>query len=114
MYTVVHERSKSGNRRNDNALWLCLQKLNALTLFSKILFHSKTGQFGGPILPKISEDIFEGYWGPAPCTMVSLGKLRLSLKDLAEQSRSPLFNALQGEQPSLPSSLQYEIGIQPN
>lgn len=84
-------------------------------------FISTTGQFGflhgcfttirAPIVPKISADIFEGYWAPWPCTMVSLGKLKLSLKDLAEQSRSPLFNALQGEQPNLPSSLQYEAGI---
>lgn len=62
----------------------------------------------------MSKDIFEGYWGPWPCTKVSLRKLKLSLKDLAEQSRSPLVNALQGEEPSLPSSLQYEIGIQSN
>lgn len=40
-----------------------------------------------------------------------LGKPQLSLKDLAEQSSSPLVNAPQGDEPSLPSSLQYEIGI---
>ena len=46
--------------------------------------------------------------------MVSLGKPKFPLKDLAEQSSSPLVNAPQGDEPSLPSSLQYEIGIQPN
>lgn len=40
------------------------------------------------VLPKMSKDIFGWYWGPWPCTMVNLGKLKLSLKDLAEQSGS--------------------------
>lgn len=46
--------------------------------------HSCCTTIRVPILPKMSKDIFEGYWGLGPVlSKVSLGKLKLSLKDLA-------------------------------